>query len=241
MTDRAGRQDSTRRGAGDGQDVPRTRGGWAPVGTAAARRAKHDESATQRGRAARAEIVRAARVVFERDGFLGARVDDIVAEAGVARGSFYTYFPSKTEVFREIAADVADQIRAAVRRASTDTGDDYQALEESNLRYLAVYRANSSMFALIEQVATVDPEIHRLRLAGRRAHVERVARTIGRWQASGLADPTIDPTATAGALVSMLSNFAYWWIAGGDTYDERVASTTLTRIWARAVGLERRA
>ena len=41
----------------------------------------------------------AARRVFERDGYFGARVADITAEAGVAHGSFYTYFASRQDVF----------------------------------------------------------------------------------------------------------------------------------------------
>jgi hypothetical protein len=35
----------------------------------------------------------------------------------------------------------------------------------------------------------------------------------------------------------MISNFAYWWLAGGDSYDDEAAAVTLTSIWARAVGL----
>jgi hypothetical protein len=35
----------------------------------------------------------------------------------------------------------------------------------------------------------------------------------------------------------MISNFAYWWLAGGDSYDAEAAAATLTSIWARAVGL----
>ena len=119
--------------------------------------------------------------------------------------------------------------------------DAYEALDRSNRRYLDVYRANRVLWALVEQVATVDPEIHRIRLLGRRRHVERVANTIRRWQERGLADRGIDPRTTAGALVSMLSNFAYWWLAGGDVYDAGAAEKTLTDIWARAVGLPRRA
>ena len=69
--------------------------------------------------------------------------------------------------------------------------------------------------------------------------MERVAATIRRWQDRGIADPGIDPHTTAGALVSMLSNFAYWWLAGGDSYDPEAAAATLTGIWARAVGLRR--
>jgi len=137
--------------------------------------------------------------------------------------------------------DVGRQVRDAVAPSPNDADvDAYEALDRSNRRYLDAYRANSVMWALVEQVSTIDAEIHRIRLIGRRQHVDRVARTIRRWQERGLADREIDPHTTAGALVSMLSNFAYWWLAGGDTYDADAAAKTLTDIWARAVGLRRR-
>ena len=221
--------------------APRTRGGWTPAGTAAARRAGQDERVTAKGVRTRDELLAAARRVFERDGYLDTRVADIAAEAKVAHGSFYTYFSSKQSVFLAIVREVGQQFREAVAPSPADGDvDTYEALDRSNRRYLDAYRANRVIWALVEQVATIDPEIHRIRLIGRRLHVDRVAKTIRRWQDRGLADRAIDPHTTAGALVSMLSNFAYWWLAGGDTYGAETAARTLTEIWARAVGLRRR-
>src|SRR5256885_16696294 len=77
----------------------RTRGGWEPAGTAAARRSAHGERVTAKGARTREELVAAARRVFERDGYSGARVADIAAQAGVAHGSFFTYFPSQKDGF----------------------------------------------------------------------------------------------------------------------------------------------
>ena len=57
---------------------------------------------TARGVRTRAALVAAARVVFERDGYLDARLVDITAEARCSSGTFYTYFAGKEEVFAEI-------------------------------------------------------------------------------------------------------------------------------------------
>jgi AcrR family transcriptional regulator len=212
-----------------------------PAGTAAARRDGYEERVTAKGIRTRDDLVAAARRVFERSGYLDTRVGDIAAEAGVAHGSFYTYFSSKQAVFLAVVHDVGRQLREAVAPAPGDAdADAYEALARSNRRYLETYRANSVMWALVEQVSTIDPEIHRIRLRGRRQHVDRVARTIKRWQERGLADRDVHPRTTAGALVSMLSNFAYWWLAGGDTYDADTAAKTLSDVCARAVGLRRR-
>ena len=50
---------------------------------------------TRRGIRTRQALVEAARVVFERDGYLDARLSDITAEANCATGTFYTYFNDK--------------------------------------------------------------------------------------------------------------------------------------------------
>src|SRR5437762_3529996 len=142
-------------GGRDGAPRRYTRGGWEPVGTAAARRAKRDEGGTSRGDRTRKAIVSAARRVFERDGYLDARVADIVKEAGVSHGSFYTYFSSKREVFREVTAEVGQSIHAAVSHVPKEHhGDMLAALKKSNEQYLQVYRENHKLMALIEQVAT---------------------------------------------------------------------------------------
>jgi AcrR family transcriptional regulator len=50
----------------------------------------------------RAEIVGAARTVFARRGFDQGIMDEIAQEAGVAKGTLYLYFRSKTEIFKAI-------------------------------------------------------------------------------------------------------------------------------------------
>src|SRR5580698_7583907 len=53
------------------------------------------EPRSAKGRRTRARLLEAAKAVFERDGFLAARISDIAAEAEVSHGSFYHYFDSK--------------------------------------------------------------------------------------------------------------------------------------------------
>jgi AcrR family transcriptional regulator len=174
---------------------------------------------------------------MERDGFEQARVADIVAEAGLAHGSFYTYFSSKRALFEDVAEDVRRQVLDAVQPTGSVLASPIEALADSNRRYLEVYRRNGTVYSIMEHLARSDSTFRAGALQRRVDHVNRVAHSIRRWQARGIADPTVDPRATAGALVSMMNNFAFWWIAGGDEYDEQTAVDALNSIWIRAVGL----
>jgi AcrR family transcriptional regulator len=46
-----------------------------------------------------AEILAAARKIFATRGFSEATVDEIAAEAGIAKGTVYLYFPSKKDIY----------------------------------------------------------------------------------------------------------------------------------------------
>lgn len=64
--------------------------------------------------ARRAQILESALQVFSERGYHGASVSDLVAAAGVARGTFYLYFDSKDAVFRELLDELLDHLRGSV-------------------------------------------------------------------------------------------------------------------------------
>lgn len=50
----------------------------------------------------RTEIIDAARTVFARRGFAHGILDEIAEEAGMAKGTVYLYFRSKTEIYKAV-------------------------------------------------------------------------------------------------------------------------------------------
>jgi TetR/AcrR family transcriptional regulator, transcriptional repressor for nem operon len=49
----------------------------------------------------REKIVRSARRMFNRHGFNAVSIDEVMADAGLTRGSFYGYFDSKSDLYAE--------------------------------------------------------------------------------------------------------------------------------------------
>lgn len=57
---------------------------------------------TDRKEQKRLEIINAALTVFARDGFAGAKMEDVASEAGVGKGTVYLYASSKDALFRDV-------------------------------------------------------------------------------------------------------------------------------------------
>ena len=52
----------------------------------------------------RARIIRSAQALFNRRGFNGVSIDDVMEHAGLTRGGFYAYFRAKSDLYVEAVA-----------------------------------------------------------------------------------------------------------------------------------------
>jgi AcrR family transcriptional regulator len=191
-----------------------------------------------RGVRTREALVKAAREVFERDGFLDARITDIAAAAGVATGSFYTYFTSKEDAFAAVIDEVSEEMLHPRLREFADRDDPLSVIEASNRSYLVAYRRHAKLMALMEQVAQIDDDFRRMRLRRVRAFTDRNAQAIAQLQRRGLADPELDPALAAEALSAMVGRVAYFrYVHRFNNASLESLTKTLTRLWGGALGL----
>ncbi len=70
----------------------------------------------------RAEILDTAEVVFAEKGYHGTRISDIIHAAGIARGTFYLYFESKSAIFLELIEAITRELRMTVVGVDTTEG-----------------------------------------------------------------------------------------------------------------------
>jgi AcrR family transcriptional regulator len=185
-------------------------------------------------------LVAGARTVFERDGFVDARITDIAAEAGVAIGSFYTHFDSREEIFAAVLAAVQEDMLHPRLVETADRDEPVAVIEAANRAYLLAYRRNARMNALMEQVATIDETFLRLRQQRSDAFIRRNARSIRKLQASGHADPDLDALLTADALSQMVSRMANRAFVQGRYVPFERLVWTATRLWANALRIPTR-
>lgn len=149
---------------------------------------------TARGARTRAALVAAARTVFERDGYLDARLADITAEAKVAAGSFYTYFTSKEEVFAAVLESVQEEMVHPQVRRMIPSDAPLAVIEASNRAYLTAYRRNAKLMRLLDQVSAVDEGVRVLRRARGRASRSATPRASRTCRRAGSRTPRWTPS-----------------------------------------------
>ncbi len=194
---------------------------------------------SRKGAQTRARLLDAAKHVFEQNGFLEARISDIAEQAGLSHGSFYHYFESKEQIFREVA-----ETQEALLTVPADDGVDPTTLTErerilrANRLYIERYRDNAKIMGVIEQVSRYDAPVNEARMKRQKHFADRAERSIRRLQRDGLADPSVDPEIAALALGSMVARTAELWLVEhwGDYDLDRVAEQ-LTALWANGIGL----
>lgn len=200
---------------------------------------------SRKGAETRARLLDAAKVVFETTGFLDARISDIAKQAGLSHGSFYHYFDSKEQVFREVAEAQEEALTAPVptdlaRDATGESAEltDFERLLRANRLYLERYRDNGRIMGVIEEVSRYDAPVSEARMRRQKHFADRAERAIRRAQADGGGAPGIDPEIAAVALGSMVARFAeLWLVEHWADYDLDTAAVQLTRLWANAIGI----
>lgn len=193
---------------------------------------------TTRGARTRAALVQAARVVFERDGYLDARLTDITAEASCSTGTFYTYFSSKDEILQAVI-EVAehDMLHPGMPRLAPEDQSPVAVIEASNRAYFEAYRRNAKLMLILGQVAAIDAKFREIRRRRSRAFVDRNAKAIRDLQSGGLADRSLDPLLSSWALSGMVSRMAYYAYGLGEEFSLDELVETSTKLWVNALKL----
>src|SRR3954454_6472176 len=128
------------------------------------------ERTEQRKAAARERIVAAALEQLAEGGYASATVQAVAARAGVATGSVYRHFPSKSELFAEVFRRASGREMDVFAEATADDGRSASeriaaATEAFARRALA---APTRAYALIAE--PVDPAVEAERLIFRRGY-----------------------------------------------------------------------
>ncbi|MDR5652813.1 TetR/AcrR family transcriptional regulator [Ruixingdingia sedimenti] len=121
---------------------------------------------TKRGTARRETLLRSAERVIGEKGFAAASIADITRDCGAALGTFYIYFTSKEDVFRELVGMMGSLTRRMMTEAVQDAPNRLEA-ERLGLRaFLAFVAERPSLYRIVEEARFVDPDAYRAYFTG---------------------------------------------------------------------------
>ena len=165
---------------------------------------------TERGRRTLRKLLDAAVVEFGEKGYHDGSISGITRRAGVALGSFYTYFDSKDAIFRAVVQDFSGRVRDEARGAQHDGLTPPETERNVLAAFLAFAREHKEIYRIIDEAEFVDP-------ASYRAHYESAAQRIhARLQqgiAAGVYRPDLgesDAWAIMGINVFLGLRYAVW-------------------------------
>jgi AcrR family transcriptional regulator len=197
------------------------------------------EPRSAKGRRTRARLLEAGKAIFERDGFLQARITDIATEAHVSHGSFYHYFESKESLFKEIAEEVEVRLVSMddIAHDLDQAAGPVDRIRAANRAYLTAYKKEARIMRVIEEVSRYNEDVRQVRAKRDDYLAARLESAMKRLQAEGLADQRIDVRYAATALGGMVAKFAEMMFIGGARFEMESAVEQLTLLWANALGL----
>lgn len=126
---------------------------------------------TERGRKTLRKLLDASAIEFGERGFHEASVSSITRRAGVALGTFYTYFDSKEALFQALVKDMSSNVKSSARAALTD---DMRPVEIERVvlqAFLEFAREHKEIYRIIDEAEFVDADSYR-------AHYQGIAQLI---------------------------------------------------------------
>ena len=181
------------------------------------------------------KILDAAREEFGERGFSESSIVGITQRAGVALGTFYTYFDSKEALFQELVRDMSAQVRDQVAPVLKDSPSVIEGEGRALETFLRFAREHRDVYRIIDEAEFVDP-------AAYREHYETTAERIAARLIAGREDGEISRDysdaeleilawALMGANVFLGLRFAVW-----ASSDPRHVAETTNKLLRKGLG-----
>ncbi len=204
----------------------------------AATRSSSDKTPrTERGRRTLRKLLDAAATEFAEKGFHEASISGITRNAGVALGTFYTYYDSKDAIFRALVSDMSAGVGKAARDA-LDPSMGALEVERVALRAFLEFAArHKEIYRIIDEAEFVDPESYRTHYETIGGRIEERLRQGGENGefATGLGTP--EAWALMGMNVFLGLRYVIWAREGDPDVEE--ISRRANELLAHGIGSDR--
>jgi AcrR family transcriptional regulator len=103
----------------------------------------------------REKLLRAAEGEFGERGFHAVGIGDITRRAGVALGTFYVYFKSKEEIYRDLVSYLSHRVRSWIGERVAGVADRLTAERTGLEAFLVFTREHPGLYRIISEAEFV--------------------------------------------------------------------------------------
>jgi AcrR family transcriptional regulator len=160
--------------------------------------------------ARRGQILRSARAVFIKRGYIAARVEDVAKRAGLSKGAVYFYFSSKRDLFMALVAEEHENTYSFLDSAEQDfrpAAVKLLDLGQKYLDYFAGLKSPPRFFLMMCEMGIRDDEIREECQAVHQRFVDAASRILAQGMAEG-SFREADPLAIAQMLKAIIDGMA---------------------------------
>jgi AcrR family transcriptional regulator len=179
-----------------------------------------DRSLRPRGEKTRRRLLEAGAAVLPARGYHDARVDDLVAAAGVSHGTFYRYFGNKDEFFRALAEDASARMTELIDELDLEAPPDEQ--RSWLRRWLAAYKGDGGVISTWQEMQTSDE----LAAFSRRVANAVFTRLTAQLDCRDFGNPIVDAT----TLLALIERVPYSVYTLGFTTEDAAVDNMLVAI-----------
>lgn len=200
--------------------------GGAPVTQAIARAGRREERAAQ----IRADLLASAERLLAEKGVDRVTINDITTGAGVGFGTFYNYFSSKEDVYKELVRGGLDLLVDRIDERCGRTDDHGQRLRIAAEEAADFAADHSDLFILL----TTNPDVHDATREG----VEGLVNCLRSWLQQGFDDQAfqaIDPGIAVKAIIGMYA-FVLRPLARDNSRRDEIKSSLIRLIQGAVMG-----
>jgi AcrR family transcriptional regulator len=121
---------------------------------------------TARGKRTRDKLLQAAEIEFGDKGFHSAAISAITYRAGVALGTFYTYYESKEEIFHDLVTYMSQRTRRWIGERVAGAPDRMAAERLGIEAYIEFARQHKGIYRIIAEAEFVANDAYRAHYEG---------------------------------------------------------------------------
>ena len=181
----------------------------------------------------RQALIDAAVAVFTEKGLHGARVTDVTKRAGVAAGSFYTYFETKEALFLEVVEVARQELAAQVPRARFSDAESARAWLHQVVRLQVTRLAEgAATWRMINAAALGNVEVATALRAQDDPLTRALTDEIDFWAEQGWIAPGAASSVVVEALIALTEQSVQQWCADESAeFEAEQATAAIADAW----------